>query len=302
MSLYSIKDLEQLSGIKAHTLRIWEQRYDLLNPKRTPSNIRFYTDDDLKLLLNISVLNDHGYRISSIARMGREQIQEEVQRLCREYSHYPDQIQSLCLAMVDMDEVLFERTMGINIQRIGLERTMIDVVYPFLSRIGVLWQTGAVNPAQEHFITNLIRQKLIAAIDGTSFIPTSYTRTFILFLPEGELHEVGLLFAYYLLKSRNFKVLYLGQSVPIADLFAVCTLTKPDYVLGLFNSNANREDSFSYIQKLIAHCPAGEVLAGGQLLIEENAPSPDTYLHLRLPDDLVNLLSTLAKNPKSANT
>lgn len=276
MSQYSIKDLEHLSGIKAHTLRIWEQRYELLNPKRTPTNIRFYDNDDLKLLLNISVLNDHGYRISKISRMTREEMQAEVQRLSQEYCHYPDQIQSLCLAMVDMDEARFDRVMSSNIDRIGLERTMLDVVYPFLTRIGILWQTGAINPAQEHFITNLIRQKMIVAIDRCSVVATERTRKFILFLPEGEMHELGLLFAYYLLKSRNHSVLYLGQSLPVDDVLTVVKVVQPDYVFGIFNIHAGREATEVYLHRLIKENAHGLVVVGGSLFSDPSLQLPQS--------------------------
>jgi MerR family transcriptional regulator, light-induced transcriptional regulator len=280
VSQYSIKDLEHLSGIKAHTLRIWEQRYDLLNPKRTSTNIRFYDNEDLKLLLNVSVLNDHGYRISKISRMSREEMQGEVLRLSQEYCHYPDQIQNLCIAMVDMDETRFDRVMSSNIRRIGLEKTMLDVVYPFLTRIGIMWQTGFINPAQEHFITNLIRQKIIVAIDSTTVVVTDKSRKFVLFLPEGELHEIGLLFAYFLLKARNHTVYYLGQSMPVKDLFTVVNILKPDYVFGIFNVNESQEQVDTYFNTLTEHLPCGRVMAGGSYLIEHPIQNSAKFLRV----------------------
>lgn len=299
MSQYSIKDLEHLSGIKAHTLRIWEQRYELLSPKRTATNIRFYDNDDLKLLLNVTVLNDHGYRISRIARMTREEMHAEVMRLSQEYCNYPDQIQSLCLAMVDMDEARFERVMSANIHRIGLERTMLDIVYPFLTRIGILWQTGAVNPAQEHFISNLIRQKIIVAIDNTTLAFTEKSHTFVLFLPEGEQHEIGLLFAYYMLKRRNHRVYYLGQSLPIDDLLSVIRVVKPEYVFGLFNMNSHMDLTDEYLNRLVAELPSGELVIGGTYLAHRNAAEKGGYKRLDNALEFIHYLESLGDTTES---
>ncbi len=166
MSTYSIKDLEQLSGIKAHTLRIWEQRYNLLNPKRTDTNIRFYDDNDLKLILNVALLNDNGYKISKIASMNQEEMRAEVMKLTDRTLTHDDQIHALTICMIEMDEERFDKVLSTNILKLGFEQTMMNIVYPFMSKIGVLWQTGAINPAHEHFISNLVRQKLIVAIDG----------------------------------------------------------------------------------------------------------------------------------------
>jgi len=159
MSTYSIRDLEQLSGIKAHTLRIWEQRYAILSPDRTDTNIRTYGDDDLKRVLNISLLKDHGYKISEIAKLSSEDLNREVVKISERPLNYPDQIHALTISMLDLSEERFEKIISANIAQSGFENTMINIIYPFLSRIGTLWVTGSIGPAQEHFITNLIRQK-----------------------------------------------------------------------------------------------------------------------------------------------
>jgi DNA-binding transcriptional MerR regulator len=166
MSNYSIKDLEQLSGIKAHTLRIWEQRYDILKPTRTDTNIRTYDDVDLKLVLNIALLKEHGYKISEIAQMSAESMAREVMVISDKQMNYPDQIHALTISMLDLDEERFEKIISTNTLQFGFENMMINIIHPFLSRIGTLWMTGSIGPAQEHFISNLIRQKIIVAIDG----------------------------------------------------------------------------------------------------------------------------------------
>ena len=249
MGHYSIKDLEKLSRVKAHTIRIWEKRYALLTPKRTDTNIRFYSDDDLKKILNVSLLNGHGFKISKIAQFDDEQINEKVLEL-ESSSVMVNQIESLILAMTDLDEDRFEKVISNCILRLGFEDTMIDVIHPFLKQIGILWLTDKVQPGQEHFMSNLIRQKLVVAIDSHAADLKPDHKTFMLFLPEGELHEMGLLFASYLIRKHGHQVVYLGQSVPFEDLKAVNELRNPDYLLTAFLSYMSEQEMDNYLSKL----------------------------------------------------
>jgi MerR family transcriptional regulator, light-induced transcriptional regulator len=187
MSTYSIKDLEQLSGIKAHTLRIWEQRYDILKPDRTDTNIRTYDDQDLKLVLNISLLKDHGHKISEISKMSAEELSKEVLLISNKQLNYPDQIHALTISMLDLDEERFEKIISTNTLQFGFENMMINIIYPFLNRIGTLWITGSIGPAQEHFISNLIRQKLIVAIDGQLPSLRPGAKKYLLYLPQDKI-------------------------------------------------------------------------------------------------------------------
>jgi DNA-binding transcriptional MerR regulator len=165
MGKYSIKELEQLSGIKAHTIRIWEKRHKLIEPQRTDTNIRFYSDEDLKKIINVSLLNNNGVKISKIAGMSFEDMTKKILEMSESKSEATVFIDQLVIAMVDMEEDRFEKILSTLILRFGFERSVIEVIYPFLEKIGVLWQTKNINPAQEHFISNLIRQKIIVAID-----------------------------------------------------------------------------------------------------------------------------------------
>lgn len=270
MSSYSIKDLEQLSGIKAHTLRIWEQRYNIINPKRTDTNIRTYDDLDLKLVLNIALLKDHDYKISEIAKMNLEDLNREVMSISDKQLNYPDQIHALTLAMIDLDEERFEKVISTNILQFGFENTMINIIYPFLSRIGTLWVTGSIGPAQEHFISNLIRQKLIVAIDGQVVKLNEDSKKFVLFLPEGELHEIGLLFANYILRARNHKVIYLGQTLPFNELIFVCELHKPDFIYTSIISTPGQEDVQFFVDKLCNQFPDTKILMTGYQVIGQD--------------------------------
>lgn len=228
MNAFTIKDLENLSGIKAHTIRIWEQRYRFLKPRRTTTNIRYYTNDELKMVLNIALLNKYGFKISHIDRMQPEEINSRILSLGDPKAIQERVVNELVQEMVDLDMDRFERTLANYIAAKGMERTVIQIIFPFLEKIGILWQTGHIYPGQEHLVTNVIRQKLLVAIEGC--IPVTHTgKTFLLFLPEGEHHELGLLFMYYMLKSRGFKVIYLGANVPVTDVEHVISLKKPDY-------------------------------------------------------------------------
>lgn len=250
MAQYTIKELEHLSGIKAHTIRIWEQRYHILCPQRTNTNIRYYSDADLKNLLNISLLNERGYKISKIAQMAPDQILEEVKLLCETACRGTQYINALVSATVDMNEEKFQQTLNNAVAKWGFMATMLDVIYPFLNKIGILWQTGNITPAHEHFISNLIRQKLIVAIDAEGVHYTPDSPTYILYLPEGELHELALLYMYYILKVNSQHVIYLGQNLPFKDLERTYAQFKVDYICTVLTTAPERCNLQAYINKL----------------------------------------------------
>lgn len=230
MGRYSIKELEKLSGIKAHTIRIWEKRHRIIEPQRTATNIRFYSDEDLKKIINVSMLNNHGVKISRIASMSFDEISKKIMDMTSTQTDASVYIEQLVVAMVDLDEERFEKILSALVKRFGFERTITEAIYPFLEKIGVLWQTKNITPAQEHFISNLIRQKIIAAIDGLPLASKSAKKV-LLFLPEHELHEIGLLFNYYLVKQAGHKAFYLGQNVPQEDLVSIVAIHNPDILV-----------------------------------------------------------------------
>jgi len=291
VSTYSIKDLEQLSGIKAHTLRIWEQRYNLLQPKRTDTNIRFYDDDDLKLILNVALLNDNGIKISKIASMSSHEVREEVMKLTERSLTHDDQIHALTICMIEMDEERFDKILSTNILKLGFEQTMLNIIYPFMSKIGVLWQTGAITPAQEHFISNLVRQKLIVAIDGQ--LSQRGGKKFLLFLPEGELHEISLLFASYLIKSKGHKVVYLGQSTPNDDLLSVYKLHQPEFLLTVVTTSPSSEYVQEYVSALSERFSGAQLLVTGYQIIGQDLVFPENVQQLNYIRDVKDLLEEL---------
>ncbi len=266
MAVYSIKELENLSGIKAHTIRIWEKRYNLIEPYRTTTNIRYYTDQELKKILNVAMLNRHGIKISNIARLTDKELKEEILRVCSSNSSLENIIDSLIITMIDMDEIKFNSIVNKAISKYGFTEAFLTVVYPFLEKIGVLWMAGDINPAQEHFVVNLIRQKLITAVDGFSHQYNPSARKFLLFLPEGEWHEIGLLFALYLIKEAGHEVLYLGQSVPYSDVLATGSARDFDYIVVSSTVPQAEFDFISYLKDLGGAFPDKKILyAAGYL-------------------------------------
>jgi DNA-binding transcriptional MerR regulator len=227
MNAFTIKDLENLSGIKAHTIRIWEQRYNFLKPQRTSTNIRYYSNEELKTVLNVALLNKYGFKISHIGRMQPQEIKGRLLELGDAAAMQERIVNELIQEMVDLEIDRFERIITEYITAKGIERTVIQIIFPFLEKIGLLWQTGHIHPAQEHLVSNVIRQKLIVAIE-TTISPIKTNKSFLLYLPEGEYHELGLLFMYYLLKSRGAKTIYLGANVPMNDVEHVIRVKKPD--------------------------------------------------------------------------
>jgi DNA-binding transcriptional MerR regulator len=260
MGSYSIKDIERISGIKAHTLRIWEKRYGIIEPSRTETNIRYYTNEELKKILNISILNNYGIKISKIVGLSGEELHKKVLEISTEEVEENLQIESLVIAMVEVDESRFEKILANCTLRLGFEQTLLNIIYPFFKKVGVLWQAGAINPAQEHFISNLIRQKLIVAIDSQGMMVKEGASKFLLFLPEGELHELGLLFYSYLIQKSGHKVIYLGQSVPLDDVVKVNELNPADYIITATLSISAPESVNALLQKLLDLFPSQKVI------------------------------------------
>lgn len=261
---YSIKDLENLSSIKAHTIRIWEKRYSIIEPERTDTNIRYYTDEDLKKLLNVAILVQNGIKISHVAKLNTNEIKEKAFFILQNPNDIDNQVKSLIISMVELSETKFNKLLAKSIITMGFEKTMMYIVYPFLEQIGVMWQTGAINPAHEHFISNLIRQKLMVAIDGLEADEVKKPKKFMLFLPEGELHELGLLFYSYLIKVRGHEVLYLGQSTPLNSIKESAEIWPPDYLVFFSISSFSGVSMKAYVKDLVKMFPVQKIIMAGE--------------------------------------
>lgn len=294
MSVYSIKDLEHLSGIKAHTIRIWEQRYDLFSPQRTATNIRFYSDEDLKLILNIASLKDHGYKISKIVAMPQDLLTEEVQKIGIEKRSHQDQISALTMAMIDLDEDAFSDILDECSNKLGFEEAMMEIIYPFMRKIGILWLTNSINPAQEHFISHLVRQKLIVATDRA--VVNENGPLFLLFLPEGELHELGLLFANFLLRSKGARTIFFGQTVPLDALEEVYHKLNPQYMITSLTTAPEARVVQNFIKKLGSKFQNCQVYVTGSRVVGQDLELPTNVGVLNQFGDLINLTESIS-NP-----
>jgi len=293
MAVYSIKDLESLSGIKAHTIRIWEKRYNLIKPHRTSTNIRYYTDKDLKKILNIALLNRHGIKISNIAKLNDLELKDEIMRLAASTDSRQNIIDSMIMAMVELDEIRFLAILNKSISKIGFKEAIIQVVYPFLNKTGVLWQAGDISPAQEHFVSNLIRQKILTAIDGFPHHYNPESKRFILLLPEGEWHEIGLLFCFYLIREAGHEAIYLGQSVPYSDLLATGATKNFDYIL-LSSTTPRPEFNFQgYLEDLGVAFPDKSILYYSYVLKEKPVELGSHHVHLNDLKAFVRFLENL---------
>ena len=274
MAVYSINDIEKLSGVKAHTIRIWEKRYNILPNRRTDTNIRYYMDEDLELILNIAHLNKKGVKISRIATMTAEEIKQKVADSCEVDVIFENQIDGLMLSMFELNEYKFMKLLNHHIREIGFENTMDEVIYPMLDKLSVMWIAGSVKGVHENFINNIIRRKLSVEIDKLEYDPNESATRFLIFLPEYEAHELSLLFVYYLLKKYGANILYLGTQVSLPDVKDAVEIFRPDYLFTLFNDSFSEAPLQPYINELSQLQHHGRVLVSGYQTVQQKLDLP----------------------------
>lgn len=218
-NVFSIKDLENISGIKAHTIRIWEKRYNVLEPMRSDTNIRYYNLVNLQKLLNITLLHDHGYKISRIAKFTEQQIPEAVRDIISQKSVKSHAISSFKMAMLNFDQSLFFKTYDTLLSEKSFREVFYEVFIPLMNEIGLLWQSDTITPAHEHFISYLIKQKLLINTEKLQILqPTNDEKVFVLYLPSNEIHELGLMYLNYEVLHHGYRSIYLGESIPLDNL------------------------------------------------------------------------------------
>ncbi|MCG2613993.1 MerR family transcriptional regulator [Terrimonas sp. NA20] len=291
MSAFTIKDLENLSGIKAHTIRMWEQRYNLLKPQRSCTNIRYYSNEELKTLLNIALLNKCGYKISHIDKMCQEEICQKVLSLRDSEAMQEIIVNELVQDMVDLQTDKFETTLSKYICNFGIENGVLQIIFPFLEKIGILWQTGHIMPAQEHFVTNIIRQKLIVGIDGLPCNPEG--KTCLLFLPEKEYHEMGLLFLCYLLKKQGMRVIYLGANVPMGDVASIADTMQPDLAFVHLISSFQHANLEKLVNNIETRLPGVKTIISGYPTKEYDREIPEGVELKRCFHEMMDFISRL---------
>lgn len=294
---YSISDLEQLSGVHAHTIRMWEQRYNALVPHRSAGNTRYYDDEHLVKLLNIVSIHQKGLKISKICALSQDAIhnliEEDIQETVSKNQQFEFYITQLLNFGMSYNEAAFDNLLSKCINDNTLTETYSSVIYPMLVRLGLMWRKDSICAAQEHFLTNIIRQKICAAINDLP-IPSSDKKTWVLFLPQDEEHEIGLLFAHYLLRQAGNSVIYLGSSVPLASLKEVILTCKPAYLMLFMAQKKIVKEVQKYIDEISATFENKNIyLAGSQKLIE-NIKLPKGMQWLKNINEFENLLNDFA--------
>ncbi|MGB4838581.1 MAG: MerR family transcriptional regulator [Saprospiraceae bacterium] len=263
MVAYSIKDLESLSGVKAHTLRIWEKRYGIIKPSRTDTNIRYYKEADLRNILNISLLNRKGIKISKIAGMSQDSIRQKVAEVSEVDSAFEDQVDTLMLAMFELCETKFNIILDHQINSKGFEETMNDVVYPLLDKLSIMWEAGSIKSVHETFVSNIIRKKIIVQIDKLGRENCFTNVRCLIYLPENESHELSLLFLEYILLKNKAKVINLGTSVPLIDVLEGKNIFNAGYIFTLFNDSFSESPLQPYLNELARNSPDQQVIISG---------------------------------------
>lgn len=288
MAQYKIRDLETLTGIKAHTIRIWEKRYSLLEPSRTDTNLRLYSDRELQDILLVNLLNQNGYKISKIADLSRE---ERIRRanLIHDALSPDVGINKLIYALVEMDEQAFDLIIMKLVEEHGIEDTFTNFIVPFLERIGVMWLTDSISVAQEHFISMLIRQRLTVEIDKISYNTDTDTKAALLYLPENEWHDIGLLYYYFILKKHGWRVYYLGQSTPMDGVREVCNRKNINLIVSAWVSCFEIDYIKSHFEELRKFYSGKIALGGAQ------AKVLDAYSVIKIEkmDDLKKIIDSI---------
>ncbi len=254
MAKYSIREVETITGIKAHTLRIWEKRFGIPNPDRTQTNIRFYNDEELKYLLNIALLTSEGYRISKIAQYSPPELSGFVKDQEKYLAEEDLSVNRMLIAMVEFNAQGIKKVIEDAKSSVGFDRTVTEIIFPFLERLGLLWQLGEVTPAHEHFVSNIFRAWLIGATEKLETL-NPLGKTCVLSLPENEWHELGLIYSSFLLKKSGFTVLYLGQSVPVTSLNRTLETVNPAFVITGFISPREADEINDYINAVDFEAP-----------------------------------------------
>ncbi|NNE31547.1 MAG: MerR family transcriptional regulator [Winogradskyella sp.] len=247
---FSIKDLENLTGIKAHTIRIWEKRYNLLEPKRTETNIRYYDLASFQKMLNVSYLNNNGYKISKIATLDENKIPQLVRKVASGSNVESHALNSFKLAMLNFDQTLFYKTYDSLLQEKSFDDVFYEVFIPLLTEIGLLWQTNTITPAHEHFLSSLVRQKILIHTEKAQSKQINKSKkTFVLYLPENEIHELGLMFINYKLVSKGFHSIFLGFSVPMDSLLDIQNYYNDIIYVSYFTVMPDKDHIADYISE-----------------------------------------------------
>lgn len=283
-NVFSIKDLENLSGIKAHTIRIWEKRYKILEPMRSETNIRFYDIKNLQKLLSIVLLHNYGYKISKISSLSHEEINKLANDIISEKSAKNHAISTFKVAMMNFDQTLFFNTYNKLLNEKSFKEVFYSVFIPLMQELGFLWQTDTISPAHEHFITYLIKQKLLINTEKVQTLtPTKEDKVFVLFLPSNEIHELGIMYLNYEILLNGYQTIYLGESIPIDSLLDLKSAFEKITFVSYFTVEPNQDIIEDYIdemhEKLIKNSD-NEMLLLGRMTAEIKDKNKYNNIHI----------------------
>ena len=294
---FSIKNLEHFSGIKAHTIRIWEKRYNLFEPERTDTNIRLYNLENLQKLLNVTLLYNNGYKISKIASFSSQEITENVHKLTINKNADDWSIGLFKLAMINFDQRLFTKTFNDLLEQFSFSEVFKNVFVPLMNELGVLWQTNSISPSHEHFITSLVKQKIHAMCEDLQQKSTRRTdRRFVLFLPDNEIHELGLLYLQYEVLNNGFQCVFLGQSVPIESLNNLVDIGEPITFITYFTIEPTQDKIKAYLNtfnsEIIENIDSELWILGYQVQFMSDE-MPDKIRKFKSIDDVIYALNVV---------
>lgn len=301
MVVYSITDIENLSGIKAHTLRVWEKRYGVLVAKRTSANIRYYTEDDLKYALNLSILYRKGLKISTIAKYSRDDFCKKVAEIKEQDDAFEKSLDSLSISMMELNEYKFVSILNRNIEQKGFDHTMEKVIYPLLEKINLMWVAGSINEVHEIFVLNIIKQKIIVEIDKLPIEKKCESDKFLLYLPENESQKLSMYYMYYILKRERFSVFLLGDGVKYERLMKAVELVKPDYVFTIVNDSLSGKALQPYVNKICNELDVKLVLSGYQAM-NQSVVASDKCKIMTTIDSVMRFMDNLKKNNFVSNS
>ncbi len=296
MVVYSIKDIEHLTGVKAHTIRIWEKRYNIVQPKRTATNIRFYLEEDLKHISNVALLNNNGLKISHIAKMDPEEIIKRVAQISDFDDALDDRIDTLTMSMMELNEFKFNRILDTNIEQLGFETAMAQVIFPLLDKLGNLWMSGCIKPVHELFVSQIIKRKIIRAIDDIPINTDINVPSFLIFLPANESGDLSLHYLHFMLKKKGLRVTNLGTDIRKGMIIDAANTIFPEYVVIIANESFSEEPITPFLNDLCKKISDSTLLLTGYQAIKQNINSTRRVKVLSSLDEILGYCNKLVHN------
>ena len=295
MVVYSIKDIEEITGVKAHTLRIWEKRYDIIKPERTKTNIRYYTEDHLKYILNLTLLNNNGFKISQIAGMSETEIKEHTYRLSKSDESIEDQLDVLTIGVINMDDNTVNYVLDKYIHEHGFEKTIDLLINPFLEKLSSFWISGSVKSVHESFISEILRQKTSIEIQKLKQ-PDPKQKKIMLYLGPDEKQELSILFLHYLLRSKGLNTILVGFDLSIKDVLDAHQILEPDYIYTIINQEVKDHSIETYINYIAKSIKETTFVLSGYLVFSSQLTLPDNCKNLNDMDGIIEFFSNASSS------